>query len=91
MALAEALARMETLADANSARPGIAAAAADGPRECVVCMAATRDARYRCGHCVACEACTQQLERCPSCRVAPIEIVARGAALALEESFVAVR
>ena len=58
-------------------------------RECVVCMVAPRAARYRCGHCVACEACTLQLERCPSCRVAPIEVVARGATLAFEESFVA--
>lgn len=89
MALAEALTKLEEMADASDTRPGIAAAAASGPRECVVCMAAPRAARYRCGHCVCCEACTQQLVRCPSCRVAPVLVVARGTALAFEETFVA--
>ena len=51
-------------------------------------LAELRAARYQCGHCVCCEACTLQLERCPSCRVGPIRVVARGAALAFEASFV---
>ena len=88
MGLPAALGQLEALCDASDARPGIAAAPA-GPRECVVCMAEPRAVRYRCGHCTCCEACTALLERCPSCRVAPIHVVARGAALAYEESFVA--
>ena len=86
--LPRALTELEELSEAAHARPGVAAAPADGPRECVVCMAAPRATRYRCGHCLCCEACTRLLERCPSCRVAPIRVVARGASLALEESFV---
>ena len=88
MPLAEALSKLEALSDASDTRPGIAAAPT-GPRECVVCMAELRAVRYRCGHCVCCEACTTQLERCPSCRVAPIHVVARGVGLAFEDSFVA--
>ena len=90
MPLSEALATLEELADASNTRPGIAAAvggACEEGRECVVCMAELRAARYQCGHCVCCEACTLQLERCPSCRVGPIRVVARGAALAFEASF----
>ena len=115
MPLSEALATLEELADASNTRPGIAAAVGAGceeGRECVVCMAELRAARYQCGHCVCCvgpafklrqrslrtadavcallsqEACTLQLERCPSCRVGPIHVVSRGAALAFEDSFV---
>ena len=87
MPLAEALSKLEALSDASDTRPGIAATPT-GPRECVVCMVEHRAVRYRCGHCICCEACTAQLERCPSCRVAPIHVVARGAALAFEDSFV---
>ena len=87
MSLADALRKLEKVADASNTRPGIAAQP-DGPRECVVCMAAPRAVRYRCGHCLCCEACTALLERCPSCRVAPIHVVARGEVLAFEESFV---
>ena len=89
MALADALARIEALADANSTRPGIAAASGRRAARVRRVHGSRRAPRYRCGHCVACEACTLQLERCPSCRVAPIEVVARGATLAFEESFVA--
>jgi len=91
MPLSEALATLEELADTSNTRPGIAAAvggACEEGRECVVCMAELRATRYQCGHCVCCEACTLQLERCPSCRVGPIRVVARGAALAFEASFV---
>ena len=98
MGLPDALSHLESLADAANARPGISAlaAATDGisrpaagsGRECVVCMAAARDVRFLCGHCVCCAACTALLERCPSCRVAPIRIADRGAALAFEETFV---
>ena len=91
MPLSEALATLEELADSSNTRPGIAAAAggaSEEGRECVVCMAELRAARYQCGHCVCCEACTLQLERCPSCRVGPIRVVARGASLAFEDSFV---
>ena len=86
MPLREALASLEELADTHSARPGIAAAA-EGPRECVVCMAAPRECRYACGHCLCCRQCTRQLERCPSCRVSPIRIVDSGQGLAFEQSF----
>ena len=88
MALSVALQRLEELADASCARPGIAAAPPGGPRECVVCMTAPRRVRYACGHCVCCEECTALLQRCPSCRVGPINVVARGERLAFEESFV---
>ena len=60
----EALATLEELADSSNTRPGIAAAAGgacEEGRECVVCMAELRAARYQCGHCVCCEACTLQL------------------------------
>lgn len=88
MRLTDALHQLEEMADASSTRPGIAATL-DSPRECVVCMGAPRATRFRCGHCVCCEACTAQLQRCPSCRVAPIHVVARGEGLAFEETFVA--
>ena len=97
MPLGDALQRLEAMADAASARPGIAAAAVaardagagdPGGRECVVCMAAPRDVRYRCGHCVCCAPCSALLDRCPACRVAPIRIIAHGEALAFEDSFV---
>lgn len=85
--LSDALRQLEEVADECATRPGIAATP-EGPKECVVCMAEGRSTRYSCGHCVCCEACTALLERCPSCRVAPIRVVARGAALAFEETFV---
>jgi len=88
MPLAEALSRLEAMADASATRPGLAAMAdAAEVRICVVCMAEPRSVRFRCGHCCCCEACTARLECCPSCRAA-IVIASRGEALALEDSFV---
>lgn len=99
MSLSDALQQLEAMADAADARPGFAAAvpttagvAGGAPstveRECVVCMASPRGVRYRCGHCVCCEPCTELLERCPSCRVGPIRVIARSSSLALEDTFV---
>ena len=99
MSLSDALQQLEAMADAADARPGFAAAvpttagvASGAPstveRECVVCMASPRGVRYRCGHCVCCEPCTELLERCPSCRVGPIHVIARSSSLALEDTFV---
>ena len=88
--LSHALRSLEEMAERTSTRAGVAApagGAAAGARECVVCMAAARAVRFRCGHCVCCEECTVQLERCPACRSGPIEVVARGEELAHEESF----
>ena len=52
-------------------------------------MAAPRACRYSCGHCICCTQCTALIDRCPSCRVGPIHVVATGAGLAFEDSFAA--
>ena len=68
-------------------------------KECVICMAAPRSVRFACGHMLCCEDCTEDLinavaqtswgaqNKCPSCR-ARIVVVARGGAMASQETFV---
>lgn len=89
LALSAVLHSLESLCEAEPAiRPGTAPTPS---RECVVCLSEPRAARFRCGHCVCCEACGDQLEShadtCPICR-APAAIMARGAHLATENTFV---
>jgi len=88
--LTQALRQLEDLADAAELRPGVSAPSE--VRECVICMAELRAARFRCGHCVACLLCAEllvQLEAgCPACRV-PAVIVERGAHLAAGATFIA--
>ena len=67
-----------SLVDARGGRPGIAAAA--DVKECVICMANPRAARFGCGHAFCCADCADELvmlvkrarggDVCPTCRCA---------------------
>ena len=67
-----------SLVDASGGRPGIAAAA--DVKECVICMANPRAARFGCGHAFCCADCADELvmlvkrarggDVCPTCRCA---------------------
>ena len=38
------------------------------PPTCIICMERSRAITYDCGHFVACEQCTNELDKCPTCR-----------------------
>ena len=81
--------------------PGRCSSAAMPPsmsaKECMICMCAPRGVRFACGHCVCCEACTDDLiatenqrvpqNKCPTCR-ARVVVAGRGSNLAFEATFV---
>ena len=88
---AEAVARVEELAEDANLRPGVDDSDAPGSRgpakECMICMAAPRTVRFACGHLTCCAECVESLmategsrwpqNMCPTCR-ARIVIVGRG-------------
>jgi hypothetical protein len=55
-------------ASAPAPAPTPAPAQAVEVKECEICMAAPRRVRFKCGHCVCCEACSTKLNKCPNCR-----------------------
>jgi hypothetical protein len=102
--VADALDRLEELADRVGVRPGLVIdtainASAAGPllRECVICMCEPRTVRFGCGHACCCRECADELQGgtqprlCPACR-APIRVVVdEGAHVACQDTFVQVR
>jgi len=97
MPLAEALPRLEALAEAAEAETpslaGAVTAEADGEvRLCDLCWSAPRSVRFACGHALYCEACVPRvLERdtnCPTCRQPALPIANRGAHVAAQTTFV---
>ena len=97
MPLAEALPRLEALAEAAEAEiPSLAGAAAAEPdgeeRQCDLCYDAPRSVRFACGHALYCETCAPRvLERdtkCPTCRQPALPIAAAGAHVAAQSTFV---
>lgn len=97
MPLAEALERVERVADRVGLRPGLAIEASGATaRECVVCMVEPRAVRFGCGHACCCSACAAQLQsreaqgerRCPTCRSAIRVVLDVGDHVACEKTFV---
>jgi hypothetical protein len=78
--------RLEELAEEH-ARLGVDDAVQN---ECVVCRSMPRSVRFVCGHCNCCRECAAALvtrgDPCPTCR-APIHVIARGAHLAGEPTY----
>ena len=108
MPLPEALRRLESLVDAappepegaDDAAPAVPPAAAAAPaaaepevRMCIVCEAAPREVRFRCGHACCCRGCVARVQahddQCPQCR-APLgadPIAGAGAHVQLAATF----
>jgi serine/threonine protein kinase len=87
MLLETAFLRLEELAEEH-VRFDVADEVQNG---CVVCRSKPRSVRFVCGHCNCCRDCAAALvergDPCPTCR-APIHVIARGAHLAGEPTYV---